>query len=144
MNAALCVMELLPLAKHSCQQRCTSGSTSMQPQLVQTFTICHCRCCCCRCCRCCCCSPFLAARYHSLLVAKETCPEDLEVTAWTEDGSIMAMMHKKYPHIQGVQFHPESIITQNGKRIIGNWVKSVKQQDGVTAGAAAAGAEASS
>lgn len=71
------------------------------------------------------------------MVAKETCPEDLEVTAWTEDGSIMAMMHKKYPHIQGVQFHPESIITQNGKRIIGNWVKSVKQQDGVTAGAAA-------
>lgn len=40
----------------------------------------------------------------------------------------MAMMHKKYPHIQGVQFHPESIITQNGKRIVGNWVQSLKQQ----------------
>lgn len=92
------------------------------------------------------CSPFLAARYHSLLVAKETCPDDLEVTAWTEDGSIMAMIHKQYPHIQGVQFHPESIITQNGKRIVGNWVKSLQEQEGVeaAAGAAAAGAAASS
>jgi anthranilate synthase component 2 len=82
-------------------------------------------------------SPFLAARYHSLLVAKETCPDDLEVTAWTEDGSIMAMVHKTYPHIQGVQFHPESIITQNGKRIVGNWVKSLQQQgEEAVAGAA--------
>jgi anthranilate synthase component 2 len=81
-----------------------------------------------------------------LLVAKETCPDDLEVTAWTEDGSIMAMIHKQYPHIQGVQFHPESIITQNGKRIVGNWVKSLQEQEGVeaAAGAAAAGAAASS
>jgi anthranilate synthase component 2 len=61
-----------------------------------------------------------------LVIAKESCPEDLEVTAWTEDGTIMAVQHKKYPHIQGVQFHPESIITQNGKRIIGNWVKAVQ------------------
>jgi anthranilate synthase component 2 len=80
-----------------------------------------------------------------LLVAKETCPGDLEVTAWTEDGSIMAMIHKQYPHIQGVQFHPESIITQNGKRIVGNWVKSLQEQEGVEATAgAAAGAAASS
>lgn len=83
-------------------------------------------------------------------MAKDTCPEDLEVTAWTEDGSIMAMIHKKYPHIQGVQFHPESIITQNGKRIVGNWVASLQhQQEGgggqqAAAGAAAAGGAASS
>ena len=69
------------------------------------------------------CSPFLAARYHSLLVAKESCPEELEVTAWTEDGSIMAMVHKQYPHIQGVQFHPESILTSAGHRMIGNFIE---------------------
>lgn len=108
--------------------------------------------CCCVCVVCVCVlsSPFLAARYHSLLVAKDTCPADLEVTAWTEDGSIMAIMHKQYPHIQGVQFHPESIITQNGKRIIGNWVKALQEQQqdnnsnnsssGSHAGAASAGA----
>eukprot|EP00878_Enallax_costatus_P005266 GHUV01005533.1.p1 GENE.GHUV01005533.1~~GHUV01005533.1.p1 ORF type:complete len:242 (+),score=53.92 GHUV01005533.1:80-805(+) len=68
-------------------------------------------------------NPFLAARYHSLVIKKEACPADLEVTAWTEDGTIMAVKHKKYPHIQGVQFHPESIITQNGKRIVENFVR---------------------
>lgn len=52
----------------------------------------------------------------------------------------MAMMHKKYPHIQGVQFHPESIITQNGKRIVGNWVQSLKQQQQEQEDAAAVGA----
>mgnify|MGYP001806897490 CR=1 FL=1 len=57
-------------------------------------------------------SPFEACRYHSLVIKRDTIPEDLEVTAWTEDGTIMGVRHKKYPHIQGVQFHPESIITQ--------------------------------
>jgi len=70
-------------------------------------------------------NPFLACRYHSLVIKRETLPEDLEVTAWTEDGTIMGVRHKKYPHIQGVQFHPESIITQNGKRIVSNWVNSL-------------------
>ena len=46
------------------------------------------------------CSPFLAARYHSLVIKRETIPEDLEITAWTEDGNIMGVRHKKYPHIQ--------------------------------------------
>lgn len=67
-------------------------------------------------------SPFNVARYHSLVIDKDTCPDDLEVTAWCEDGTIMAVRHKRYPHIQGVQFHPESIITDNGKRIVANFV----------------------
>lgn len=45
-------------------------------------------------------SPFAAARYHSLVIDKETCPDELEVTAWTEDGTIMAVRHRTYPHIQ--------------------------------------------
>ena len=71
------------------------------------------------------CSPFQAARYHSLVIKQETIPEDLEITAWTEDGTIMGVRHKKYPHVQGVQFHPESIITQSGKTIVENFVKSL-------------------
>lgn len=74
-----------------------------------------------------CCSPFQACRYHSLVIEKDSCPEDLEVTAWTEDGTIMAVRHKIYPHIQGVQFHPESIITQSGKKIVGNFVASLHE-----------------
>lgn len=71
-------------------------------------------------------NPFMAARYHSLVIKEETIPDCLEITAWTEDGNIMGVRHKEFPHIQGVQFHPESIITQNGKRIVGNWVKSLQ------------------
>eukprot|EP00955_Chlamydomonas_euryale_P043266 352544-Chlamydomonas_euryale.AAC.13 len=71
-------------------------------------------------------NPFQAARYHSLVIKRENCPDCLEITAWTEDGTIMACRHKEYPHIQGVQFHPESIITTNGIRIVGNWVKSLE------------------
>ncbi|KAH1034033.1 hypothetical protein GYH30_054438 [Glycine max] len=60
-------------------------------------------------------SPFLAGRYHSLVIEKDNFPNDeLEVTAWTEDGLIMAARHKKYKHPQGVQFHPESLITPEG------------------------------
>ena len=71
-------------------------------------------------------SPFDAARYHSLVISREGFPEDeLEVTAWTEDQTIMAVKHRKYPKIQGVQFHPESIITENGLHIIRNWVNLI-------------------
>ncbi|CAI5534723.1 unnamed protein product, partial [Closterium sp. Naga37s-1] len=71
-------------------------------------------------------SPFTACRYHSLVIEKETFPEDeLEVTAWTEDGLVMAVRHKKYTHVEGVQFHPESIITSNGKEIVANFLKTM-------------------
>ena len=67
-------------------------------------------------------SPFMAARYHSLVIDKDTMPADLEVTAWTEDGTVMAVRHRTFPHIQGVQFHPESIITDGGKQLVANFV----------------------
>lgn len=73
-------------------------------------------------------NPFTAARYHSLVIEKESFPHDaLEITAWTEDGLVMAARHKKYKHIQGVQFHPESIITPEGKRIIQNFARYVEE-----------------
>lgn len=64
------------------------------------------------------------ARYHSLAVQKENLPDCLEVTAETEDGEIMAMQHKTYP-VFGLQFHPESIYTEHGKRMIENFVNQV-------------------
>ncbi|CAM0904310.1 unnamed protein product [Alopecurus aequalis] len=73
-------------------------------------------------------NPFTAARYHSLVIEKESFPHDaLEITAWTEDGLVMAARHKKYKHILGVQFHPESIITPEGKRIILNFARYVEE-----------------
>jgi len=71
-------------------------------------------------------SPFLAARYHSLAVSRDGFPEEqLRVTAWVEDGTIMALRHRQFPWIQGVQFHPESIITENGRTIVRNWLSSL-------------------
>ena len=68
----------------------------------------------------------MAARYHSLAIERESVPgEELEVTAWTDDGTIMAVRHRRFPLVQGVQFHPESIITQGGKRIVANFVRSM-------------------
>lgn len=66
-------------------------------------------------------SPFRATRYHSLIVEKESLPDTLEVTAWTEDGVIMGMKHKEYP-VVGVQFHPESIATEHGKTLLKNFL----------------------
>jgi anthranilate synthase/aminodeoxychorismate synthase-like glutamine amidotransferase len=66
-------------------------------------------------------SPFVATRYHSLIV-EEPLPECLAVTAFTEDGEIMAMKHKEYP-VVGVQFHPESILTEHGPRILQNFLE---------------------
>ena len=65
--------------------------------------------------------PFTATRYHSLAVKRETLPDCLEVTAWTEDGEIMGLSHKTRP-IHGVQFHPESIATENGHDLIANFL----------------------
>ena len=68
-------------------------------------------------------NPFTATRYHSLLVEKKSCPEILKITAWTKEGEIMGLAHKKFPWVQGVQFHPESILTTEGKKILLNFLK---------------------
>ena len=68
-------------------------------------------------------SPMLATRYHSLVIEKQSCPEVLEVTAWVEDGTIMGVRHREYPHIEGVQFHPESILTTAGKQLLRNFLE---------------------
>jgi anthranilate synthase/aminodeoxychorismate synthase-like glutamine amidotransferase len=66
-------------------------------------------------------SPFEAIRYHSLLVERESLPVELEITAETAEGEIMGLQHKRFP-VHGVQFHPESILTQNGKAILQNFL----------------------
>jgi para-aminobenzoate synthetase component II len=66
-------------------------------------------------------NPFTATRYHSLIVKRETLPDCLEITAWTDEGEIMGLRHKEYA-IEGVQFHPESIITQNGHKMLANFL----------------------
>lgn len=67
-------------------------------------------------------NPFTATRYHSLAIRRETLPDCLEVTAWTDDGEIMGVRHKEFP-IQGVQFHPESIMTEHGHGLLDNFLK---------------------
>ncbi len=67
-------------------------------------------------------SPFTAARYHSLIVRRETLPDCLEITAETEEGEIMGLRHKEYP-IEGVQFHPESIISEHGLSMLGKFLE---------------------
>ncbi|MBP7791914.1 MAG: aminodeoxychorismate/anthranilate synthase component II [Candidatus Goldbacteria bacterium] len=67
-------------------------------------------------------NPFNATRYHSLVVDKKTLPHELVINAWTRQGEIMGLKHKKYP-LFGVQFHPESILTEEGKKIIRNFIK---------------------
>ena len=69
-------------------------------------------------------SPFEAIRYHSLLVERASMPNCLEISAWTAEGEIMGLRHKRYP-IEGVQFHPESILTQHGKHLLRNFLASV-------------------
>jgi len=66
-------------------------------------------------------NPFIATRYHSLVVERESLPDCLEITAWTDDKEIMGIRHKKYK-IFGVQFHPESILTKEGKKILKNFL----------------------
>jgi anthranilate synthase component 2 len=72
-------------------------------------------------------NPFNAVRYHSLVIDESTLPEDIEITARSDDGEIMAIEHKKYP-IWGVQFHPESILTEYGHKLLENFLKMSKKE----------------
>ncbi|NOY78224.1 MAG: aminodeoxychorismate/anthranilate synthase component II [Calditrichaeota bacterium] len=73
-------------------------------------------------------NPFKGGRYHSLIIDRKTLPDVLEVSAETADGLIMAVRHKQYL-LEGVQFHPESILTEYGKEMIANFLRRVKQED---------------
>ena len=66
--------------------------------------------------------PFEATRYHSLIVERDSVPDDLVVTAWTPDGTVMGLRHVKHA-TYGVQFHPESVLTKEGKKILGNFIR---------------------
>jgi anthranilate synthase component II len=77
--------------------------------------------------------PFAATRYHSLIVQREDLPECLEITAWTADGTIMGLRHRELP-VEGVQFHPESIMTRAGKALLRNFVRT-EARDPVIEGA---------
>lgn len=66
-------------------------------------------------------NPFSAIRYHSLMVSREGLPDCLEVTAWTDDGTIMGLRHRQY-QVEGIQFHPESFMTHDGKDLLRNFV----------------------
>jgi anthranilate synthase/aminodeoxychorismate synthase-like glutamine amidotransferase len=66
-------------------------------------------------------NPFTAARYHSLILKKDTIPSFLEITAHTEDGIVMGIRHKEYP-LEGIQFHPESFLTPSGMKILENFI----------------------
>jgi anthranilate synthase component 2 len=70
-------------------------------------------------------SPMTATRYHSLVIDRATCPEVLEITAWVDDQTIMGVRHRDYPHIQGVQFHPESVLTNAGKDLLRNFLREL-------------------
>ncbi len=65
--------------------------------------------------------PLVATRYHSLVVAADSVPAQLEVSAWAEDGTVMGLRHRRLP-VEGVQFHPESILTEAGHRLLANWL----------------------
>ncbi len=80
-------------------------------------------------------NPMTATRYHSLVIEPQTCPEVLEITAWVNDPAIadpiiMGVRHRQYPHIQGVQFHPESVLTAAGKQLLRNFLQSIRDQEG--------------
>jgi anthranilate synthase component 2 len=71
-------------------------------------------------------NPFPATRYHSLAIDRDSCPDVLEITAWVDDGTIMGVRHRNYPHLEGVQFHPESILTTSGKQLLRNFLESLR------------------
>ena len=67
-------------------------------------------------------NPLLATRYHSLIAERDSFPDCLEVVAWLEDDTIMGIKHRLYPHINGVQFHPESVLTESGHKLLSNFL----------------------
>jgi len=67
-------------------------------------------------------NPLTATRYHSLAIERQTCPLELEITAWVDDGTIMGIRHRNFPHVEGVQFHPESVLTTSGKQLLRNFL----------------------
>ena len=72
-------------------------------------------------------NPLTATRYHSLIAERETLPDCLEITAWLDDGTVMGLRHRDFPHIQGVQFHPESVLTQEGHALLANFLRQASQ-----------------
>jgi anthranilate synthase/aminodeoxychorismate synthase-like glutamine amidotransferase len=76
--------------------------------------------------------PFEATRYHSLVVERDSLPACLEVSAWTAESEIMGLRHRELP-VEGVQFHPESVLTGEGKRLIGNWLRRVRTRESLEA-----------
>jgi anthranilate synthase/aminodeoxychorismate synthase-like glutamine amidotransferase len=75
-------------------------------------------------------NPFVAGRYHSLIVDRQSLPSCLEISAETEEEEIMGIRHLKYP-VEGIQFHPESILTPNGKRIIKNFLDMITKKEAI-------------
>jgi len=73
-------------------------------------------------------NPFTATRYHSLIVKKETLPDCFEISAWTKDGEIMGIRHKSLP-VEGVQFHPESIMTEHGKLMLKHFLSYYRTEE---------------
>jgi para-aminobenzoate synthetase component II len=72
-------------------------------------------------------SPLTATRYHSLIAERDSLPDCLEITAWLEDGTIMGLRHRDHPLIEGVQFHPESVLTQDGHRLLANFLRQASR-----------------
>ena len=73
-------------------------------------------------------NPFLATRYHSLIVDRDTLPAELAISAWTSEGEIMGLRHRFLP-LEGVQFHPESILTTHGMELLKNWLARVREHE---------------
>ena len=70
--------------------------------------------------------PRTATRYHSLIAERSSLPDCLEVTAWLEDNTVMGLRHRQYPHLQGVQFHPESVLTEAGHNLLANFLRQAE------------------
>jgi para-aminobenzoate synthetase component 2 len=73
-------------------------------------------------------NPLIATRYHSLIAERQSLPSCLEITAWLADGTIMGLRHRDWPHLQGVQFHPESVLTEAGHQLLANFLREAEGQ----------------